>query len=146
MLPWTVSCTRIEGQKDEPHRSWLKLILFDYASGYVGIIPALGMLTPEDNPPDGPVLLNNWQLVLWSLALAYIGVFSAVPLRMQTIVREKLRFPSGAATAKVIQLMHVQDSSVGYAHLGGEEAENEEEDRAQQQQPHNDLDVGENAG
>ena len=37
---------------------------------------------------------------------AFLGVFIAVPLRTQTILRENLRFPSGTATAKVIRTLH----------------------------------------
>ena len=94
--------------------------------GYVGIIPALGMLTPEDNPPDGPVHLNTGHLILWSLAVAYLGVFTAVPLRTHTVVREKLRFPSGAATAKVIQLMHNESSTQPYGQLSFSEEEEDD--------------------
>ncbi len=69
-------------------------------------MPALGMLSPEENPPDGPLILSVPQLLAWSSALAFIGVFLAVPLRAQTILREKLRFPSGTATANVIRTLH----------------------------------------
>eukprot|EP00803_Ostreobium_quekettii_P003250 evm.model.scf_709EXC.8 EVM.evm.TU.scf_709EXC.8 scf_709EXC:60379-67519(-) len=100
-------------------------------AGYVGIIPALGMLTPTDNPPNGHVVLSVLQLILWSLAVAYLGVFTAVPLRAQTIVRERLRFPSGAATAKVIQLMHNESGVQAYERLdnveGGEDGAGIEE-------------------
>ncbi|KAI7860711.1 OPT oligopeptide transporter protein-domain-containing protein [Circinella umbellata] len=75
------------------------------AAGFVGIIPALGLLTTSDHP-DGPIILSGWQLVLWSLGVAFFGVFFAVPLRKQTIIREKLRFPSGTATAQMISLLH----------------------------------------
>ncbi|EIE19928.1 OPT superfamily oligopeptide transporter [Coccomyxa subellipsoidea C-169] len=76
------------------------------AAGLVGIIPALGMMTPRQNPPLGPIVLSPGQLLLWSLGLAFFGVFIAVPLRTQTIIKEKLRFPSGTATAKVIRMLH----------------------------------------
>lgn len=66
----------------------------------------MGVMTTEQNPPDGPVILSYGQLVLWSLALAFLGVFCAVPLRTQTILKEKLRFPSGTATANVIRTLH----------------------------------------
>lgn len=46
------------------------------------------------------------QLLAWCSALAFFGVFVAVPLRHQTIIREKLRFPSGTATASVIRTLH----------------------------------------
>ena len=66
----------------------------------------MGIMTTKQNPPDGPVILSYGQLVLWSLALAFLGVFCAVPLRTQTILKEKLRFPSGTATANVIKTLH----------------------------------------
>jgi hypothetical protein len=55
-------------------------------------------------------------LVLWSLALAFFGVFFAVPLRRQTILREKLKFPSGTATAHMIKVLHGQASDTLDSH------------------------------
>ena len=54
------------------------------AAGFVGVIPALAMLTPEEsrgymtNP-------TYFQLCLWSLGVAFFGVFFAIPLRKQTV-------------------------------------------------------------
>ena len=59
------------------------------------MIPAFKLLDP-------PVTFSAGQLIMWSLALAFIGVFCAVPLRTQTILREKLRFPSGTAQRSVL--------------------------------------------
>ncbi len=50
--------------------------------------------------------MNFGQAFLWCIALGFFGVFFAVPLRTQTIVKEKLAFPSGTATARLIQLLH----------------------------------------
>ncbi|KAG0265382.1 hypothetical protein DFQ27_000669 [Actinomortierella ambigua] len=75
------------------------------AAGFVGIIPALQMMTKEDNP-SGPMFLTTGELILWSIAIAFFGVFIAVPLRKQVIVREKLPFPSGTATAQMISVLH----------------------------------------
>ncbi|KAI9362701.1 OPT oligopeptide transporter protein-domain-containing protein [Pilaira anomala] len=75
------------------------------AAGFVGIIPALGQLTIDDHP-SGPIILSPWQLMLWSSGLSFIGVFFAVPLRKQTIIKEQLKFPSGTATAQMITLLH----------------------------------------
>ncbi|KAK9800344.1 hypothetical protein WJX73_006522 [Symbiochloris irregularis] len=86
------------------------------AAGLVGIVPALSLMTPEQNPPTGPILLSAGQLILWSLGLAFIGVFCAVPLRTQTIIKEKLRFPSGTATAHVIRTLHGVPAPTSRAH------------------------------
>ncbi|KAG8897511.1 hypothetical protein FRC00_004156 [Tulasnella sp. 408] len=105
------------------------------AAGFVGIIPALGLL---DRGPDGqdPVVLTWASAVGWSCAVAYFGVFLAAPLRKQTIIKEKLVFPSGTAIAQLISVMHRQPppktdatSSLrrrpvpeGYSQLGTEES------------------------
>jgi OPT family oligopeptide transporter len=65
------------------------------------------LMTKQDNP-TGSVVLSGKQLILWSLGVAFFGVFFAVPLRRQTIIREKLKFPSGTATAQMIRLLHQQ--------------------------------------
>ena len=69
------------------------------AGGFIGIIPALGMLDP-------PVVLSMGEQLAWGAALTYFGIFFAVPLRRQTILVEKLAFPSGTATAKLIDTLH----------------------------------------
>ncbi|KAF9908931.1 hypothetical protein BX616_011337 [Lobosporangium transversale] len=81
------------------------------AAGFVGIIPALQMMTTADNPPTanhpgGGYYLSTGNMILWSLAIAFFGVFIAVPLRRQVIVKEKLPFPSGTATAQMIGVLH----------------------------------------
>ncbi|KAI9677299.1 MAG: Ras GTPase activating protein ira2 [Trizodia sp. TS-e1964] len=73
------------------------------AAGFVGVVPALNYLLTED---EGRVLLGGEKLVLWALGLAFFGVVFAVPLRKQVVVREKLRFPSGTATALIIGVLH----------------------------------------
>jgi uncharacterized oligopeptide transporter (OPT) family protein len=75
------------------------------AAGLVGIIPALGMMNREQDGRD-PIELSYVHLVLWCFAVAFFGVFLAVPLRRQVIVKEKLVFPSGTATAQLIALLH----------------------------------------
>ncbi|KAH8554027.1 OPT oligopeptide transporter protein-domain-containing protein [Umbelopsis sp. PMI_123] len=75
------------------------------AAGFVGIIPALQSMTEEDHPGGG-LQFSSIQLIVWSLGVAFFGVFFAIPLRTQTIIREKLRFPSGTATAQMISILH----------------------------------------
>ncbi|KAH8601372.1 oligopeptide transporter-like protein [Bisporella sp. PMI_857] len=78
--------------------------------GFVGVMPALNyMLQPEEN---GPLFLSLWKLILWSLGLCFFGVVFAVPLRRQVIIREKLKFPSGTATALMIGVLHGRETTV----------------------------------
>ncbi|WEW54936.1 OPT super [Emydomyces testavorans] len=84
--------------------------------GFVGVIPALEFLLREG--PDGekggndgqgeggPLKLGFMKLVVWSLGVCLFGVVFAVPLRKEVIVREKLKFPSGTATALMIRVLH----------------------------------------
>ncbi|MCJ1335081.1 hypothetical protein MMC09_000347 [Bachmanniomyces sp. S44760] len=72
--------------------------------GFVGVLPALNyMLAPEEN---GPLVLGTGKLMVWSLGICLFGVFIAVPLRREVIIREKLKFPSGTATALMIEVLH----------------------------------------
>ncbi|CAO1600577.1 OPT super [Xanthoria calcicola] len=72
--------------------------------GFVGVIPALNyLLKPEEN---GPMPLSTANLILWSLGICFFGVVFAVPLRKQVIIREKLKFPTGTATALIISVLH----------------------------------------
>ncbi|KAI8994476.1 OPT oligopeptide transporter protein-domain-containing protein [Pilobolus umbonatus] len=81
------------------------------AAGFVGVIPAMELMTLSDHS-SGAVVLDAYQLILWSLGVAFFGVLFAVPLRKQTIIREKLRFPSGTATAEMISLLHQSPKSI----------------------------------
>ena len=82
--------------------------------GFVGVLPALEyLLRPSETPEgtgmahsDGGLRLPFGKSVLWALGLCFFGVMFAVPLRKEVIVREKLRFPSGTATALMIGLLH----------------------------------------
>ncbi|KAL8702160.1 MAG: hypothetical protein Q9201_004552 [Fulgogasparrea decipioides] len=72
--------------------------------GFVGVMPALNyLLKPEEN---GPLDLPAGKLILWSLGICFFGVVFVVPLRREFIIREKLRFPSGTATAVMISVLH----------------------------------------
>jgi uncharacterized oligopeptide transporter (OPT) family protein len=63
------------------------------AAGLISAIPAMKMLGYE---------LSITELFFWAISVAYLGVFFAVPLRNQMVVIEKLRFPTGTATAETI--------------------------------------------
>ena len=72
--------------------------------GFVGVLPALNfLLKPEEN---GPLVLGTEKLMIWAVGICFFGVFIAVPLRREVIIREKLKFPSGTATALMIGVLH----------------------------------------
>ncbi|KAJ5676904.1 uncharacterized protein N7477_002537 [Penicillium maclennaniae] len=70
--------------------------------GFVGVIPALEFLLKEGE--DGPN--GDGGEVVWSLGVCLFGVVFAVPLRKEVIVREKLKFPSGTASALMLKVLH----------------------------------------
>ena len=72
--------------------------------GFVGVMPALNYLLRTDE--NGPVVLSTGKLVIWSLGICFFGVVFAVPLRKEVIIRERLKFPSGTATALMIGVLH----------------------------------------
>ena len=66
--------------------------------------------------------LSVMQIFLWTFGIAFFGVFFAVPLRKEIIVREQLTFPSGTATAEMIAVLNKQDVSSFQQHRIVEEA------------------------
>lgn len=87
--------------------------------GFVGVIPALNfLLKPEEG---GPLDISLWKLIVWSVGICFFGVVFAVPLRREMIIREKLKFPSGTATALLIKVLHGEkDSKPTTAHAGND--------------------------
>lgn len=76
--------------------------------GFVGVIPAIEkFITPEESGFSRYTgeSFTFTQLLIWCTSLAFFGIFFAVPLRKQVIVREKLPFPSGSATAVLISVL-----------------------------------------
>lgn len=69
------------------------------AAGLLAPIPAMLMMGH-----DVPALV----ILPWGLAVAYLGVFFAVPLRAQYVLIERLPFPSGTATAHTIVTMYAR--------------------------------------
>lgn len=58
----------------------------------------------------------SWaQQLGWCAALAFFGVFLAVPLRRDAIEVQKLKFPSGTATAAVIGALHGETGALARA-------------------------------
>lgn len=78
------------------------------AAGLVAPIPAMALLGYEISWPA---------LMAWSLAVAFLGVFFAVPLRRQMVEVDKLRFPTGTATAETILAMASEAGDAGEALL-----------------------------
>lgn len=77
------------------------------AYGLIGIIPAIEKFLTEDESGTGSKInLSLNQLMIWSFGLSLFGVFFAIPLRKQVIIKEKLPFPSGSATATLISVLH----------------------------------------
>lgn len=66
------------------------------AAGLLNAVPAMQLLGFQ---------LGYLELTLWATAVAWLGVFYAVPLRRQMVLVDKLRFPSGTATASTIVAM-----------------------------------------
>ncbi|KAF2840115.1 OPT superfamily oligopeptide transporter [Patellaria atrata CBS 101060] len=79
--------------------------------GFVGVIPALEfLLKPKEN---GPLSISLWKLIVWAVGICFFGVVFAVPLRREVIIREKLKFPSGTATALMIGVLHGEKGDAG---------------------------------
>jgi OPT family oligopeptide transporter len=74
------------------------------AGGFVACLPALELYRRQELGPGHE--LTYMQLVIWAVAVAFLGVLFAVPLRKQMIVREKLRYPTGTAAAETIKAMY----------------------------------------
>lgn len=80
-------------------------------AGLVGVMPALNyLLKPEEG---GVIDLTTTRLIIWSVGICFFGVFIAVPLRREFIIRENLRFPSGTATALMIRVLHGDEGGAG---------------------------------
>jgi len=96
--------------------------------GFVGVVPALEFLLTEEE--GGPLRVGLWRLVVWAVGICFFGVVFAVPLRRQVIIRERLKFPSGTATALMIGVLHGEkgDGEVVEVIKDDEEEENERPD------------------
>lgn len=120
------------------------------AYGFIGIIPAIEkLLTPEESGlvenlksevkelvevtlSDFHPFQPSWKLLIWSLGLAFFGVFFAVPLREEFIIKQKLKFPSGSATATLISVFHNFPLRTDNENNAMKDREEEEEEEQQQ--------------
>lgn len=66
-------------------------------AGLLGAAPALTLLGHAPPP---------WALALWGLVLGGLGVAMALALRRRLIEEEKLPFPTGIATAELVEALH----------------------------------------
>ncbi len=100
--------------------------------GFVGVIPALNyLLKPEEN---GPLDISLGKLIVWSVGVCFFGVVFAVPLRKEMIIREKLKFPSGTATALLIRVLHGDEKpDVKTTRERGENEDEDSEDEGEQE-------------
>ncbi|KAL9064686.1 MAG: hypothetical protein Q9157_007742 [Trypethelium eluteriae] len=98
--------------------------------GFVGVVPALNfLLKPEEN---GPLNIGLGKLIIWAVGICFFGVVFAVPLRREVIIREKLKFPSGTATALMIGVLHGDQEKIGL--LKQEESSDDIRRRSEEQQ------------
>jgi uncharacterized oligopeptide transporter (OPT) family protein len=68
------------------------------SGGLVAPIPALTLLTGQVLP---------WPLLIfWVFSVSALGIVVAAGLRNQMLLRERLRFPAGVATAETMQQIH----------------------------------------
>jgi len=66
--------------------------------------------------------------VVWAVGICFFGVTFAVPLRRQVIIRERLKFPSGTATALMIGVLHGEQDGGRVVVQDGVETDNNEEE------------------
>ena len=87
--------------------------LAPFTSGYTGIIPALEFLvTPAEN---GPKSFSVARLLVWSIAICFLGTVVAAPFRPMFILRERLRYPSATATGTLIGMLFGKETIVARA-------------------------------
>lgn len=80
-----------------------------YATGgtMVSAIPALLMISATPVNPGGTHI--PWPvLAAWTFFLAFLGTVLAIPMKRNMINQEKLRFPSGTASAVTLQSLYSQ--------------------------------------
>lgn len=114
--------------------------------GFVGVIPALEFLLKPTETPDGStgLKLPLGKLIVWALGICFFGVVFAVPLRKEVIIREKLKFPSGTATALMIGVLHGGSENSGIVKMGmsGDDRTNKDGDDEQESEEEQRLIAG----
>ncbi len=80
---------------------------YSTGSTMVSAIPALLMLSVTEANPKG-THLPIWVLALWTFFLALLGVSLAIPMKRNMINQERLKFPSGLASAATLQSLYAE--------------------------------------
>ena len=106
----------------------------DSSKSVLTVVPALAQLNPLQDR-SLPLVLSWQACIAWSFSVAFFGVFLAVPLRRQVIVKEQLTFPSGTATAQIIGVLHNKPLHIGKAEDEGEEGPRRRTSRGGDYQP-----------
>eukprot|EP01056_Protomagalhaensia_sp_Gyna25_P005395 Protomagalhaensia_sp_Gyna_25__5394@NODE_698_length_2818_cov_458_944584_g545_i0_p1_GENE_NODE_698_length_2818_cov_458_944584_g545_i0NODE_698_length_2818_cov_458_944584_g545_i0_p1_ORF_typecomplete_len750_score135_12OPT/PF03169_15/1_5e86DUF202/PF02656_15/56DUF202/PF02656_15/1_1e04DUF202/PF02656_15/1_2e03DUF202/PF02656_15/0_75_NODE_698_length_2818_cov_458_944584_g545_i04282677 len=83
---------------------------FGFSSGWLGLsresYEVVGGAAFEGNFEHDTVDINWWRSLVWCLSLFAFGFFVAFPIRNYYIVKKRLFFPSGTATAYIIETLH----------------------------------------
>ncbi len=82
------------------------------AAGVIFTFPALVLMGYWED-------FNYWQTTLIALCGGILGVFFTIPLRSALIVKEKLTFPEGVATAEVLKSGTEGGKFIKYLVIGG---------------------------
>lgn len=70
------------------------------SAGLVSAVPALTMVSG--------IIIPWWQLMLWVMAILFLGVFMAVPLKRQMITIEKLTFPYSISVGETLKAVYAK--------------------------------------
>ncbi|KAL0004956.1 hypothetical protein SO802_012517 [Lithocarpus litseifolius] len=76
------------------------------ASYILGMSPLVAGQAEEANTPNNVKQLSLGWMIGFLFAVSFLGLFSIVPLRKMMILRYKLTYPSGTATAYLINSFH----------------------------------------
>ncbi|HEY2731503.1 MAG TPA: OPT family oligopeptide transporter [Polyangia bacterium] len=79
--------------------------IMGFAIGLPSSVPALQLMGHT---------YPGWALLLWGIALGMVGVVMGVVLRRKLIIAENLPFPTGAATAEVIETISASRQTAMY--------------------------------
>ncbi|KAJ4710426.1 Oligopeptide transporter [Melia azedarach] len=76
------------------------------ASYLLGMSPKIAAQADGGNTPANVKVLSPYWMMAFLFAVSFVGLFSIVPLRKMMILKYKLTYPSGTATAYLINSFH----------------------------------------